>query len=225
MLYKKSVTPLIIVIVLYIGSLSIEAQEGGGVDISFQLKTNHLWHGFIVTPGVMTAGSLYYLSESRKTKLGIWGGASFNGEYQEFSYFIEHRFSDRLFIEIVNHDNYSAIEEVDIFDYSTDPLKTGNFIDIGLGYHFDGSIPISLYYSVIVQGVDTYTDQDSGEEKQAYTNYVELTAQLWQRGEDELLNVFVGGAFSPLDAKNFYDEQANIVNVGFTYKNNLQILA
>ncbi|WP_351060170.1 hypothetical protein, partial [Psychrobacter sp. TB20-MNA-CIBAN-0197] len=89
--------------------------------------------------------------------------------------FASYKFSEQLFIEIVNHGNHSSINNVDIFDYSSDPDKTGNFIDVGLGYTFAGEMPLSLYYSVIVQGIDTYLDESSGKNKQAYTNYLEAS--------------------------------------------------
>jgi len=223
-MHYKLTKQLTMIIILCLGCFNVQAQQGGDFDLNFQIKTNHLWHGFIVTPGIMTAGTLSYLSEDEKTKFGIWGGATFNGEFKEFTYFASHNFSENMFVEIVNHGNHSSIQNVDIFDYSTDSTKTGNFIDIGFGYTFSGDMPVSVYYSVIIQGVDTYIDEDSGKKKQSYTNYLELQIPAWQGKKGESVNVFVGGAFSPVDSKNFYDDKANITNVGFTYKKELEIL-
>ncbi|MDC2888060.1 hypothetical protein [Psychrosphaera algicola] len=47
-------------------STQLHAQSSGEWKLAFDLKTNHLWHGFIVTDGVMTAGSLEYKSEDKK---------------------------------------------------------------------------------------------------------------------------------------------------------------
>ena len=194
-------------------------------NLGLEFKTNHLWHGSIVTPGPMVAGELTYKTADNKITLGLWGGTSFDGEYQEFTYFASYKFSEQLFIEIVNHGNHSSINNVDIFDYSSDPDKTGNFIDVGLGYTFAGEMPLSLYNSVIVQGIDTYLDESSGKNKQAYTNYLEASMPVWKGNElDEQVSVFIGGAFSFLDQQNFYDDIANIVNLGFTYSKSLQIL-
>tara|TARA_R110000868_G_scaffold21995_2_gene90743 strand:+ start:713 stop:1474 length:762 start_codon:yes stop_codon:yes gene_type:complete len=202
----------------------VNAEQSGNFDLGFQIKTNHLWHGFIVTPGIMTAGELTYTTASGDSKFGLWAGASFDGEYQEFTYFASHRFSDQLFVEIVNHGNHSSIDDVDIFNYSSDPTKTGNFTDIGVGYTFAGDMPLSLYYSVIVQGIDKFADEDTGKRERAYTNYIEANLPVWQGKDGETVTVFVGGAFSPTGDKNFYDDSANIVNLGFSYAKNLQIL-
>ncbi|MDC2888061.1 hypothetical protein [Psychrosphaera algicola] len=110
---------------------------------------------------------------------------------------------------------------MDIFNYSTDPSKTGNFVDIGAGYTFQGETPISVYYSVIVQGIDTYIDEDSGEKEQSFTNYIEVSAPVWHGKDGEQVKAFIGGAFSPVNDKNFYSDKANINNVGFTYSKNL----
>jgi len=212
----------------FVCSLSTQtlANENTGMwNLSFDLKTNHLWHGFIVTDGVITSGELTYKTADDKTTFGIWGGGSFNGEFKEFTYFASHQFSDKLFFEIVNHGNHSSIpdSDVDIFDYSSDPLKTGNFVDLGMGYTFEGDMPISVYYSVIVQGVDSFVDADSGKKERAYTNYIEVTAPVWKGKEGETVVVFVGAAFSPVQEKNFYSDNANINNLGLTYKKQLQV--
>lgn len=208
-----------------LGSFSLQAQEGGGWDLSFGVKTNHLWHGFIVTDGVMAATALEYKTPDEKTTFGFWGGGSYNGEFKEFTYYASHRFTDRFFMEIVNHGNHSSIDdsEVDIFNYSSDPTKTGNFTDIGLGYTFGEDTPVSVYYAVIVQGIDKFEDDD-GDLSRAYTNYVEVSAPVWNGTEGEQVNVFLGGAFSPVQDRNFYYEKAAINNVGLTFKKEVSFM-
>lgn len=202
------------------------AEVGGEFDLSFAMKTNHLWHGFIVTDGVMTAGALEYKTADKKTTFGLWAGGSFNGEYKEFTYYASHKFSDNFFVEIVNHGNHSGIadDEVDIFNYSSDDSKTGNFTDIGMGYTFSGDTPISLYYAIIIQGVDKHIDDSSGELERSYTNYIEVSAPVWHGKNGETVNAFVGGAFSPVHKRNFYSDNANINNVGFTFSKEINLL-
>lgn len=225
-MFKNMTSKISIAMLLLMGcaSAQVQAEESGNFNLGFQVKTNHLWHGFIVTPGVMTAGELTYTTASGNTKFGLWGGATFDGDYKEFTYFASHKFSDNLFVEIVNHGNHSTIDEVDIFNYSSDPSKTGNFTDIGVGYTFDGEIPVSLYYSVIVQGIDKFAYEETGKPERAYTNYIEASMPVWADDKGETVDAFIGGAFSFIGDKNFYDDKANIINVGFTYKRQLHIL-
>lgn len=215
---------------LLLGSsaFALQAQESGEVNLGFQVKTNHLWHGFIVTPGVFTAGELTYTTASGNTKFGLWGGASFDGSYKELTYFASHKFSDNLFVEIVTHGNHSGIYDsedgvVDIFNFGDDPAETGNFTDIGVGYTFAGDAPVSIYYSVIVQGIDVFEDEETGERERAYTNYLEVSKPVWSNTAGESVNAFIGGAFSPKGDQNFYYKEAGIVNVGFTYNTSVSI--
>lgn len=222
---KKIALPLVASAALFSGN--VMAEEGQW-DISFGLKTNHLWHGFIVTDGVMAATSMAYTTADDKTTYGFWGGGSFNGEFKEFTYYAAHKFSDNLFVEIVNHGNHSGIindpeREVDIFNYSSDPTKTGNFTDIGLGYTFDGDTPVSVYYAVIVQGIDKF-ENDEGELERSWTNYIEVSAPVWHGNNGESVNAFIGGAFSPVQDANFYYDKAAINNVGLTFKKEVKIL-
>jgi len=214
------------VILLSCLSTQIQAKDAGEWNLSLDIKSNHLWHGFIVTDGVMTATSLEYKTEDKQTTYGLWGGGSFNGKYKEFTYYASHKFSDNLFVEIVNHGNHSSIPngQVDIFNYSTDPSKTGNFTDIGLGYTFKGNTPISVYYSVIVQGIDVFVNSNTGKRQRSYTNYLEFSAPVWQGEKGDTVKAFIGGAFSPVQAKNFYSNNANINNVGFTYSKELKVM-
>ncbi len=202
------------------------AQDSGEWDLNFGIKTNHLWHGFIVTDGVMTAGALEYKTADKNTTFGLWAGGSFNGEYKEFTYYASHKFSDHFFVEVVNHGNHSGIpdSEVDIFNYSSDDTKTGNFTDIGIGYTFTGDTPISIYYAIIVQGVDKHIDEKSAEVQRSYTNYIEVSAPVWHGKNGETVNAFIGGAFSPVHKRNFYSDNANINNLGFTFSKELKVL-
>jgi len=221
---KKSVGITVAILTSCLGS-QVQA-DGGEWDMTFGLKTNHLWHGFIVTDGVMSAASLEYKTADKNTTLGLWGGGSFNGEFKEFTYYASHKFSDNFFVEVVNHGNHSGLadSDVDIFNYSSDPSRTGNFTDIGLGYTFGGDMPVSIYYSVIVQGIDKFIDEDSGKNKRAFTNYVELTVPVWKGNEGDKVNAFIAGAFSPVGKENFYSKNANINNVGFTYSKELKVM-
>ena len=227
-MFKNIKKNLVITSIALTGCIGVQAQsqEGGEWDLGFGLKTNHLWHGFIVTDGVMTAASLEYKTQDKKTTFGLWGGGSFNGEFKEFTYYVSHKFTDNFYVEVVNHGNHSSIPdgEVDIFDYSSDPSKTGNFTDIGVGYTFEGSTPISVYYSVIVQGIDKFKDEDTGKNERAYTNYIEVSAPVWKGVDGDSVKAFVGGAFSPVQKQNFYSDNANINNVGFTYSKELTVL-
>jgi len=227
-MFKTTKNKLAMAAVVLASSVStqLHAEESGTWDLGFDIKTNHLWHGFIVTDGVFTAASLEYKTADEKTTFGLWGGGSFNGEYKEFTYYASHKFTDNFFVEIVNHGNHSGIadSDVDVFDYSSDPSKTGNFIDIGMGYTFAGDMPISVYYSVIVQGVDTVTDEVTGEKERSYTNYIEVSAPVWKGKNGESVSAFIGGSFSPVHDANFYDDEANINTVGFTFSKDLKAL-
>ncbi|MEI6858755.1 MAG: hypothetical protein V5788_03025 [Shewanella sp.] len=226
----KNIKELGVITLLLTGGLSTQVQasdsdsDSGDWNLSLSLQTNHLWHGLTITDTPMTAVSLQYITADNKTTFGLWGGASFDGEYQEFTYSVSHKFTDNFFVELVSHGNHSGIDDVDIWDYSSDPLKTGNFVDIGMGYTFEGEMPITVYYSVILVGIDTITDQVTDEEDRSWTNYIEVSAPVWHGKEGKKVKAFIGGAFSPVHDENFYSDNADITNVGFTFSQEINIL-
>lgn len=71
-------------------------------NIDLHVKNMHLWHGFLVTPGVMMASSMEYQFSNQKFVAGLWGGVSFNGTYKEFSYYSRYHFTNRLNAFLVN---------------------------------------------------------------------------------------------------------------------------
>jgi len=90
-----------------------------------------------------------------------------------------------------------------------------------LAYQFK-KIPLKVSWATIVQGRDTYVD-DNGDLKNAFSNYVEASYVILDK-EDWSLAGFVGGAFSFMSDANFYGDHSTINNVGVIYNRDLEIL-
>lgn len=208
-------------------STSLQAQEEKSIanrfDIKLDFKNMHLWHGSVVTSGVMMATSLEYSSLDENFTLGLWGGASFSGNYKEFSYYSKYQFTPNFYAELVSHNNYSNEEDPDIFSY--DKYTSPNFIDIALGYTLSEDIPLSIYWATILfgQGGD-YETQNDGDTTNSYSNYVELSYQIFKEKGSEL-KAFAGGAFSFTTDKTFYSDKANLVNLGLSLSHNLKLFS
>ncbi|BAX81810.1 hypothetical protein [Labilibaculum antarcticum] len=213
--------------VLIFQSANVLAQEEKSLadhfNINLDLKNMHLWHGSVVTSGAMMASSMEYSSTDQKFILGLWGGASFSGEYKEFSYYSKYKFTNNFYAELVSHNNYSNEENPDIFSYNK--YSSPNFLDIAITYTLSEDFPISIYWSTILFGEGgDYETQDDGSVTNSYSNYVELSYRIFKEKDTEL-KAFAGGAFSFITDKTFYSEKANMVNLGISLTHSLKIFS
>lgn len=204
-----------------------KAQENNLIDnnfsINLDLKNMHLWHGSVVTPGAMIASAMEYNSTNQKFTVGLWGGASFNGDYKEFSYYTTYRFTTNFNASLISHNNYSNAEAVNIFSY--DKYTSPNFVDIVLEYTVSKEVPLTFYWSTILfgNGGDYETNTD-GAHTNSFSNYAEIRYTFFQQQKTQL-SIFAGGAFSFATEKTFYSESANITNLGLTLSRDINILS
>lgn len=225
--FKNFSLSFLLILLGLILSTQAQAQEEKSIadhfNINLDLKNMHLWHGSVVTSGAMMATSLEYSSLDQKFTLGLWGGASFDGDYKEFSYYSKYKFTPNFYAELVSHNNYSNEENPDIFSY--DKYTSPNFVDIALGYTISKDVPLNIYWATILfgQGGD-YKTKDNGSITDSYSNYVELSYQIFNEKDTEL-KVFAGGAFSFTTDKTFYSDKANLVNLGLSLNHNLSIFS
>ena len=185
---------------------------------NLQLKNMHLWKGLHVTDAPMTAVDLNYASKNGFFKAGVWGGRGFNGDYTEFDYYVSFMHKGWS-LAIWDINNYSDFPDAKIFDY--DRSATSHFIDVTLAYQFQ-KVPLKLSWSTIVQGRDTFINDD-GQLRNAYSNYVEASYVILDRSNWSLSGL-VGGAwsFAPQDA-HFYGDEPGVTNVGFIYNRDLNL--
>ncbi|MGQ1786376.1 MULTISPECIES: hypothetical protein [unclassified Saccharicrinis] len=217
---------VIIGVVLVCGN-TLSAQEVENAYKPFQgylsLRNMHMWRGFVVTPGVMTSTALEYNDRSGKLTLGLWGGASFDGTFKEYSYYGVYRFADNFYVEVVSHNNYSSQDEEDIDMFSYAKETSPNFVDIALGYTVSEEVPLTLFWATILagQGQD-YEVDENGDRTDSYSNYVEAKYRLHNKGGYQL-SAFAGGAFSFSTEKTFYSKGANFVNIGLTLSKSVEV--
>ena len=185
---------------------------------NLQLKNMHLWKGLHVTDAPMTAVDLNYTSKNGFFKAGVWGGRGFNGDYTEFDYYVSFMHKGWS-LAIWDINNYSDFPDAKIFDY--DRSTTSHFVDVTLAYQFQKA-PLKLSWSTIVQGRDTFINDD-GQLRNAYSNYVEASYVILDKSNWSLSGL-VGGSwsFAPQEA-HFYGDEPGITNVGFIYNRDLNI--
>lgn len=200
-----------------------EAESYKPFDGHLSLKNMHMWRGFVVTPGAMTSGSLEYTSRDSKFTLGLWGGASFDGSFKEYSYYAVYRFSDNFYTEIVSHNNYSNMEDPDMFSY--DKEVSPNFVDIALGYTISEQFPLKIFWATILAGqASDYEEDEDGNVTDSYSNYLELKYRVYNK-DGYRLSAFAGGAFSFSTDKTFYSDEANFVNIGLTLNKSIEVFS
>lgn len=220
-------TLLLLSLLLPFNSSSLFSQEEvdapKNFNVDLHLKNMHLWQGFVVTPGVMMATSMEYVTNDQKFVAGLWGGASFNGSYKEFSYYTTYHFTPNLYAQLISHNNYSGMENPDMFSY--DKYTSPNFLDIVLSYTLSDDVPLSFLWSMILfgQGGD-YEINDDGTDTNSYSNYVEMSYRLFE-DDNTKISASVGGAFSFTTEKTFYSSSAEIVNVSLNLTQEVTVFA
>lgn len=187
------------------------------VDINMQIRTNYIWRGFKVSDAPITDVDMHYnITKDKALRVGVWGGASFTGDYTEFDYYVSYAKNNYSF-SVWDVNNFSDFPDADLFNYN--PKSTSHFVDVRAGYKFGDAFPLSVDWTTIILGRDTHV-QSNGDVANSYSNYVELGYRLFKEGSTEL-HAFVGGGFAFGREQNFYGEKANIVNAGLTINKDL----
>ena len=222
---KKASVPLVLILMLFIfdsSALSAQDSSMSNFKLDLHLKNMHLWQGSVVTPGVMMATSMEYVTDDQKLVAGLWGGASFDGSYKEFSYYTTYNFTNNFYAQLISHNNYSNMETPDMFSY--DKFTSPNFLDIVLSYTLSESIPATLLWSTILFGqAGDYATNDDGSVTDSYSSYVELSYRLFQDNNTQI-KACVGGAFALATEKSFYNASPSIVNLGLTLTQDVKLL-
>lgn len=171
------------------------------IDLHVNLKNMHTWHGYVVTPGAMVAGSVDAGFLKDKVRIGVWGGSSFNGDYTELSYFLNYKLNPKTTLSLISHNNYSGWQYPNIFSWNR--YRSPNFLDIVVETLISKKFPLNIYFSTILlgQGGDYEVEADIAF-IDSYSNYLELKYPVV--GNENLnISVFAGGAFSFFTKKTF----------------------
>ncbi|MCD8175887.1 MAG: hypothetical protein LUE98_00015 [Tannerellaceae bacterium] len=183
------------------------------IDFTLQLKTKHLWRGIQVSNSALAAVDLGF--QKNGFGLGIWTGNSFDGKFREFDYYISYAkngFQVALW-DIYNFSPGATYNNEQIFNYKAH--ETGHFIDLSIGYRFQGEFPLFLGWATIIEG----RDRGSENRKNLYSTYVSADYPVLRNMPVDL-SLGLAAAFA-LDKEhgtsaNFYGHKAGIVNVNIT---------
>lgn len=198
---------------------TVAVQEAFPFDIHLQLRNMYTWRGFRVSDSPISDVTLQFnLTKDKSLTAGFWGGASFNGEYKEFDYYVSYE-KKGLSLSIWDVNNFSDFPDANLFSYN--PKNTSHFVDVRAGYTFGDAFPLSVQWTTIILGRDTHVNS-SGDLSNSYSNYTEIGYRLWKRGDAEI-HAFVGGAFAFGQQANFYGSKPNIVNTGVTLNKDLVV--
>ena len=189
-------------------------------DINLQVRNLYIWRGFRASNSPIADADFHYSTRNGNFAVGLWGGESFDGVYREFDYYVSYKTSGFNF-SVWDINNFTNYPNANLFNYN--PASTSHFIDVTAGYQFGNSFPLSINWSTIVQGRDTYT-KSNGQLANAYSNYVVLDYRIWKDGTSDL-HIFAGGGFAFGRDENFYGSKPNIVNTGLTLNKDLKIFS
>ena len=187
-------------------------------DVNLQVRNLYIWRGFRVSNSPITDVDAHFTTRDGSLAIGVWGGEGFTGDYREFDYYVSYAKNGFNF-SVWDINNFTNYPNANLFNYN--PASTSHFIDVTAGYQFGNAFPLSINWSTIVQGRDTYV-KSNGNLANAYSNYVVLDYRLWKQGSSDL-HIFAGGGFAFGRDQNFYGSKPNIVNSGLTFDKELVI--
>lgn len=211
---KSSLSLIVLLVLTNMGFTQNNNATTQNFDVNLEIKNMHTWHGSVVTPGIMMASSIEFNSNDKKFVAGLWGGASADGTYKEFSYYTTYSFTNNFNVSLISHNNYSNAENYDIFSY--DKYTSPNFVDIVFEYTVSDDIPLTAYWSTILfgNGGDFEYNADSTV-NDSYSNYMELRYTFFKEKKTNL-TLFAGGAFSFTTEKTFYSNSPNLIQAGLS---------
>ncbi|MCG9791331.1 hypothetical protein [Flavobacterium algicola] len=195
------------------------------LDFNVGIETSHLWRGLVINDGMTATGNIHYaLNKSQTFKVGIWGGAGFDGNYREINYYVQYQ-KNNLSIGLWDLFNTTGIETPKVFNY--DKLTTTHIIDLRTSYRFPEAFPIRIEADILLySGLNDRELDSNNEYRSRNSTYVELSYPVIV-DQKVNLNAFVGAAFPLNGSKHLFTTKANsdfdIVNAGITATKNIEI--
>lgn len=205
-----------------------ETPQTGSIETHLQIKNMHLWRGYAVTEAAMSALDVAWVNPSKTFKVGVWGGAGWNGIYREFDYYFSYN-KGGFNLALWDIYNFSTnLPSSKLFDYNS--KTTQHFIDLTLGYNFGKSFPLTLSASTIIFGrdrdilpEDMLSPSPIRRGDNRYSTYIKASYPV-VKTNGYSVDLYTAGAFA-LNGQtaNFYGSKTNIVEAGFVVAKELTI--
>lgn len=212
----KAIKYIVLALAMLISTVSLTAQEDKKfpIGMGLQLKSMHLWRGLQVASEATAAVDIHVSDNKNMFTAGIWGGAGFSGTFKEFDYYaaFENKGFKVALWDIYNFSEGATYNNKQVFNYNA--RETGHFVDLSVGYTFQGNFPLTINWATVIFG----RDRGAVNAKNLYSSYVSMSYPIIK---DKFIDLELGiaGAFA-LDPEegtsaNFYAKHAGIVNINF----------
>ncbi|MBE0392727.1 hypothetical protein HNQ02_002968 [Flavobacterium sp. 7E] len=205
--------------------VAVKETKASRLDFNVGIETSHLWRGLVINDGMTATGNIHYaLNESQTLKVGIWGGAGFDGTYREINYYVQYQ-KNNLSIAIWDLFNTTGIASPKVFNY--DKLTTTHIIDLRTSYRFPEAFPIRIEADVLLySGLNDRELNSNNDFRSRNSTYVELSYPLI-RDQKVNLNAFIGAAFPLNGSKHLFTTKTqsdfDVVNTGIKATKNIEI--
>lgn len=196
-------------------------------DMSFVLKTSHLWRGLDSSPGPLFCTDLSITDKKKIFRFGFWNGLGTNGVFKEFNNYISISKSGFTFElwDIYNFSTNATHNNKEYFNFKA--KETGHFFDAFVKYRLPGKLPFQFMWATVVFG----RDRGPLNEYNRYSTYVEAEYPIY-RSNIVNLDFGIGGAFALRRGKNeegkktnahFFGDHAGVTNVSLKASSNIKI--
>lgn len=179
------------------------------VDYSVDIVSRYIWRGLLfngnpnIQPTIsLTAGGF---------SIGSWASYGMSQNYAEIDLFATYSFSN---FSVTLYDYYNEDETdlaaVDYFNWGKN--TTGHLLEGTVAWAGTENLPLNITLAAFFYGYDTDANGD-----QNYSTYLELGYPV--KIGDFDVDLFVGGTLN----EGFYNDEANIVNLGFKTTKEIEI--
>jgi hypothetical protein len=179
------------------------------VDYSVDFVSRYVWRGLLFSgnPNIQPTVSL----TAGGFTIGSWASFAGSQEYAEIDLFATYSIGNFSFTLYDYYNEYeSNLDSVDYFNW--DKKTTGHLVEGSITWAGTESFPLSVTLASFFYGYDMNKNQN-----QNNSTYLELGYPV--KIGDYDFDLFVGGTLN----KGFYNEEANIVNVGFKTTKEIEI--
>lgn len=179
------------------------------VDYSVDLVSRYVWRGLLFNgnPNIQPTISL----TTGGFSIGSWASFAVSQEYAEIDLFATYSIGNFSFTVYDYYNEYeSNLDSVDYFNW--DKKTTGHLVEGSISWSGTESFPLSVTLASFFYGYDMNKNQN-----QNNSTYLELGYPV--KIADYNFDLFVGGTLN----KGFYNDEANIINVGFKTSKEIEI--
>ncbi len=192
-------------------SLVTTVSKSSLFSLSAEIKSRHVWRGGLTCSAWNMQPTLEM--NIKNLTVGAWSCHTVDNSYSEVDLYASYEVGNFSATILDYYNPIEGVKKNDFFDYNKD--STRHLVDVNVKFHGTASFPVYILGSTLVYG----DDKKENSTKNRYSTYFEA-GYTHNLNSDQRVDFFMGGT----PHKSCYAQEAAIVNVGFTFHQNVKIM-